>query len=601
MELGKGMDVIKRREVKVSLYTKLNGLIVILFIPIFLMYSYSDRVSVGVISREIQDSNFNQLSFLSSQIESRIQQMMDFSIMFSQDSTVKKFNGLSVVEDPYERMQTRYSVQEKINLQSGVQNIWPVQYSVYSRNNKDVISNAFPVATYSDAYLVKYVTNRWVHRISPTTKSEDAFYWYMTDSIGTFAKMGSSNIVIEASFSDRNIENMLVDFKSSGRGDPFFYHKGDEPLVNRTADMSLIQELKHYLDKQPLQETFNQTVKLQNKEYLVSAVISPQLGWYLVDYVPLEQILDPISVSRGMFYISMVLLLVLGFSASVLLYRHVQRPIKKLMNGMKSVRKGDFSARITMDNERNEFSFLFHRFNEMSKQIEELIENAYNEKIRAREATLKQLQAQINPHFLYNCLGFIINMAQLKDEQAVVSMAYNLSGYYRYTTRLEKQTATVKEEVQLIVNYLDIQKLRNERIHYQINIPDEMMSIPIPRLLLQPIVENAVIHGINNSYTSGEIQITGQIVDGTFTLFIDDDGEGMLPEALIELNCKMLEPLQEEMGCGLWNVSQRMVYQFGEDAFLRLLPSPLGGLRAVVKWKLPLLESDVTDRITKGD
>lgn len=237
----------------------------------------------------------------------------------------------------------------------------------------------------------------------------------------------------------------------------------------------------------------------------------------------------------------------------------------------------------------------------MSKQIEELIETAYNEKLRSREATLKQLQAQINPHFLYNCLGFIINMAQLKDEEAVVSMAYNLSGYYRYTTRLEKQTATVQEEVQLIVNYLDIQKLRNGRIHYHINIPEEMMSIRIPRLLLQPIVENAVIHGVSKSYKAGEIRITGLIVDGIFTIMIDDDGEGMVPDALVELNNKMSEPLQEEMGCGLWNVNQRMVYQFGEGSCLRFSPSSLGGLQASAVWKIPLSESRLTDQTVKGD
>ncbi|MGN7308973.1 sensor histidine kinase, partial [Bacillus subtilis] len=108
----------------------------------------------------------------------------------------------------------------------------------------------------------------------------------------------------------------------------------------------------------------------------------------------------------------------------------------------------------------------------MSHQIQDLIENVFQEKIRAKEATLKQLQAQINPHFLYNCLGYIINMAQMKDEQAVVSMAHNLSAYYRYTTRVERETSSLKEEINLLVNYFDIQKLRNGRIEYHIYIPE---------------------------------------------------------------------------------------------------------------------------------
>ena len=100
----------------------------------------------------------------------------------------------------------------------------------------------------------------------------------------------------------------------------------------------------------------------------------------------------------------------------------------------------------------------------------------------------------------------MINMAQMKDEEAVVSMGYNLSSYYRYMTRMERPMATLNEEVKLIVNYLDIQKLRNGRIHYHIDIPQDMRKLQVPRLILQPLVENAVIHGVGKSYSSGEIR-----------------------------------------------------------------------------------------------
>jgi two-component system sensor histidine kinase YesM len=548
----------------------------------------------------MQVSNFNQLTFLTSQIESQIQQIMDFSTTFLRDPSVTKFNGLSLFGDPYERMQTRYEVQEKLLLQSGVpNNTWPAQYAVFSQYNKDVISNINPSIKYSDSYLRKYMTPQWIHRKSASSHEDDAFYWYITDSIDKYSKLGVSNIIIEANFKDDNVKNMLDKFKASGRGDPFLYYEENDPIYNHSPNKSLVQDLRYYLDNQLKNDTLNQTVKLQDKKYLVTAVKLTQLNWYLVDYVPLEQILKPISFTRDLFYISLTLLLVIGFSASVLLYRHVQRPIKMLIRGVQSVRQGNFTELIST-NERNEFSFLFHRFNEMSQQIEELIDNVLDEKLRTREAILKQLQAQINPHFLYNCLGFIINMAQLKDERAVVSMAYNLSAYYRYTTRLEQQTASVQEEMQLIINYLDIQTLRNGRIHYFIDIPEDMMSYRIPRLLLQPIVENAVIHGVGKSYKSGEIRISGQIADDKFTLFIDDDGEGLLPDEMMELNNKLSKSRQDDIGCGLWNVNQRIVHQFGESSSLKLYPSPLGGLRAVLIWKLQPLQNIKTDQNEKG-
>ncbi|MDG0795000.1 histidine kinase [Cohnella ginsengisoli] len=313
---------------------------------------------------------------------------------------------------------------------------------------------------------------------------------------------------MQASFGRENIQNMLDTYKEGGQGDPLFYYKGRAPIPNRSSSAKLVTEVRSYLDGLDLGDTMQQTIRLNGDSYLVSLVKSPLLGGYLVDIAPLDQILGPISSSRNLFYLSMLLLFLFGTFISVLLYRDVQRPIAKLIGGLKQVQRGDFSARI--DAKANgEFTFLFYRFNDMSRQIESLIENVLNERMRAQEATMKQLQAQINPHFLYNCLGYMINMAQMKENDAVVAMGYNLSAYYRYITRMEKETASLAEEMKLIVNYLDIQKLRNGRIHYTIDVPEEMLAQQVPRLMLQPLVENAVIHGVGKSFAAGEIRIRG--------------------------------------------------------------------------------------------
>ncbi|MEK4509653.1 sensor histidine kinase [Paenibacillus sp. FSL K6-2524] len=571
-----------------SLFAKMNILIIVLFVPIIILYTYSNDVTFDVVSKELQTSNTKQLTFLSSQIDSRINQMMDFSLIFSKDPNVRKFNGLNIWEDRYDRMQTRYVIQEKMMLQAGVADIWPTRYAVHSQQNKDVLSNYNRPAGYDEDYLRRNMSGKWTYGDggNESTDKLKAFYWFYTDSLDQQGMLTGSNLVIEASFSYENIQNMLDSYKAGGQGDPLFYHKGDTPILNRSANKELSSELIHYLDEQSPGNTTQHVVNLDGKNYLVSSVKSSYLDWYLVDIVPLDQILGPISFSRDLFYLSMFLLFVVGISASILLYRNVQRPIKKLIKGLRRVQRGDYSVRLDTK-DHNEFSFLFHRFNDMSHQIQDLIENVFNEKIRAREATLKQLQAQINPHFLYNCLGYIINMAQMKDEEAVVSMAYNLSAYYRYTTRMERETATLKEEIQLLVNYLDIQKLRNGRIEYHIDIPMEMFTQNVPRLMLQPIVENSVIHGVGKSYTSGEIRITGEVSDGCCRVFIDDDGPGLNPDQLLVLNHKMRESLQEEMGCGLWNTNQRIIHQFGNNSYLFFKESPMGGFRTEIVWEIP--------------
>lgn len=595
MPTWKRFNFIQKRTLsRFSLFAKINLLIVVLFIPILIMYTYSNNVTYNVVSKELQVSNTKQLTFLSSQIDSRINQMMDFSLILSRDPNVRAFNGLNIWDNRYDQMQTRYIIQEKMTLQTGVTDLWPTRYAVYSQQNKEVISNYSRVGGYDEAYLKKNMSGQWTYGDHSTGSKDNlqSFYWFYTDSLAQPGMLTGSNLVIEASFSYENIQNMLDTYKKGGQGDPFLYHKGNAPILNRSVNKQLTSELIHYLDTHSPLATAQDVVELNGKKYLVSSVKSTYLDWHLVDVVPLYQILQPISLSQNLFYTCMILLLVVGISASILLYRNVQYPIKKLIKGLRRVQQGDYSVRLN-STKINEFSFLFHRFNDMSHQIQDLIENVFQEKIRAREATLKQLQAQINPHFLYNCLGYIINMAQMKDEQAVVSMAHNLSAYYRYTTRMERETASLQEEINLLINYLDIQKLRNGRIEYHIDIPEEMLVQSVPRLMLQPMVENSVIHGVGKSYSSGEIIITGEFSNEFCKIYIDDDGPGLSPEQYETLNQKMMEPLREEMGCGLWNTYQRMIHTFGNDSCLLFSRSPLGGFRTEIVWKLTNIKETI--------
>lgn len=138
-----------------SLFAKINLLIVVLFIPILIMYTYSNNVTYDVVSKELQISNTKQLTFLSSQIDSRINQMMDFSLILSRDPNVRAFNGLNMWDDRYDRMQTRYVIQEKMTLQTGVTDIWPTRYAVHSQQNKDVIANYNQTTGYDEEYLKK--------------------------------------------------------------------------------------------------------------------------------------------------------------------------------------------------------------------------------------------------------------------------------------------------------------------------------------------------------------------------------------------------------------------------------------------------------------
>jgi two-component system sensor histidine kinase YesM len=573
-------------KLKLNIFGKVIILVFVILIPVIILYGYSYYKSIGVVRKEIQISNLNRLSFFSSQLDTSVNQLSTILNTLSTDSSIIElaYSDLSLFNNYYNITTTKKILEEKLRIQSLSSN-WGNRLAVYAPGSKQFISS-----NRSEAYDMRLLHGRvspdWTYYADPDGKPQGGqFIRYITKPYFAYKDLDNALIIFEVSFPVDNIVNMLNQFKAGGKGDPFLYHPGDKPIVNGTADSKLIQELIGKFSGDPLHGKTNEIMRLDGRDYLVYSIKMNSIGWYLIDYVPLGEILSPIKSTRNLFYFSTGLLLLMGILASYLVYRHVQLPIARLIQSVKKVEQGDFSTRVSMK-WAYEFHYLFTRFNQMTEQIRQLIENVYEERIRSREATLKQLQSQINPHFLYNCLAFIKSMTQLGEKESVIAMVTSLGKYYRYTTRVENQTVTVREELDLVNSYLMIQNLQMERIQYEIEVPEQMMELPIPRLILQPIVENAVIHGIEPKRGTGRIVLTGSREKGACRIIVEDDGVGLEPEALDALVRKLPLPMDDRMGTGVWNVHQRLVHQFGSDAGLRLSRSVMGGLRVELRWSV---------------
>ena len=166
-------------------------------------------------------------------------------------------------------------------------------------------------------------------------------------------------------------------------------------------------------------------------------------------------------------------------------------------------------------------------------------------------------------------------------------MSHSLSRYFRYTTRQERELVPLPDEMEFVTHYLEIQQMRMRRLKYYLDLTEEAEGMEIPPLVIQPLVENAVLHGIEPHSSDGEIRITFRILDGMACIQVDDNGIGMNGQKLAELEARLNKPMDQEMGCGVWNVHQRMRSRYGEEAGLRFAASPQGGVRAVLYWPLP--------------
>ena len=215
--------------------------------------------------------------------------------------------------------------------------------------------------------------------------------------------------------------------------------------------------------------------------------------------------------------------------------RSVTRPIQKLCSVTQKVAEGDFTVKTKVEN-TDEISVLTQSFNDMTEEIGVLVEDIKKKQANLHIAETKLLQAQINPHFLYNTLDTIVWLAEENKKEEVVSMVTALSEFFRTTLSKGRDFITVKEEESHVESYLKIQQFRYQDImDYEINIDESMYGFVIPKLTLQPLVENALYHGVKNKRGKGMIRITGRLKGGDMIFNVIDDGKGMTEEELLEL------------------------------------------------------------------
>ena len=301
------------------------------------------------------------------------------------------------------------------------------------------------------------------------------------------------------------------------------------------------------------------------------------------------------------FFVSMIEIAVIAFVAVLLLIvfishyipLSISRPIMELVEVTQQVSQGNLQVRSHV-NTGVEAKQLSESLNTMIDKINELLEQVKKEQIRIRKAEFELLQAQINPHFLYNTLDTIIWLAESDEQKQVVHMVESLSDFFRTSLNQGKDIISIKEEIQHVRSYLEIQQMRYQDIlEYEINVPEEFYQNTIPKITVQPLVENALYHGIKNKRGKGKITVRGYREDSFFILEVRDNGIGMQPERLVQVrNALLYKQLAESKVYGLYNVNERIRLNCGEEYGLRISSTYQEG--TTVKIFLPDADSGLT-------
>ena len=337
--------------------------------------------------------------------------------------------------------------------------------------------------------------------------------------------------------------------------------------------------------------------QLNNNIYVMADLIQEYMYTYLYYEAVHLDALQSTMITNMVVLMGVVVILALGLLFFLLSYsrklsRRIVDPIDKLCERLVDIGRGGLLVCAPIQADVEEVQVLSDGIENMVGHLKRLIERNTEQEKQRRRTELALLQAQINPHFLYNTLDTIIWLIESGEISEAVKMVGSLSNYFRFSLSRGQNVITLEEEQQHIRSYLEIQQMRyRDLMEYQIDIPDELKSYTLPKLTLQPLVENALYHGIKIRRRKGLIRVTGRRQGDHLMLEVADDGCGMTPERLEEVRASLVDGRPE--GFGLRTVHQRIQILFGADYGLSLKSDPETGTVIYVKIPMQTIDKEI--------
>jgi two-component system sensor histidine kinase YesM len=371
-----------------------------------------------------------------------------------------------------------------------------------------------------------------------------------TDSPG-----GVIAVDIDAGF----FENLTENIKPGEEGSFFILDSANE-MAYTPADDVIARVKPHWFDGNSGFFTKN----INGESYQFIYFQSDYTNWKTVGVFPIEDMLAAITDFEKAMFLITVLILVAAIFLAVSMARMITKPIRELSALMKTTESGDLSVRADIKSS-DEIGMLGNSFNSMTQKMTELMELVYQEQHQKRQAELLALQAQINPHFLYNTFDTIQWMAKKYNATEVVDMIKALTTFFRIGISRGKDFISVGQEMTHVKNYLIIQSTRYEDLlTYEIIEQPGLEKFSVPKLILQPIVENAIYHGIKLKPEGGKITVSAAKDGGDIIFKVSDTGMDIRGDELEKINRNLREGKRDEEGYGIYNVNERIRLYYGE-------------------------------------
>lgn len=552
--------------------------LVIMLLPIIILDVFTNRAYSRIIEKNVNEHTGQMINQIERNIESYLQSVENIVMYISELPEVIEYIS---DEDNLDDSNLEIKLKKSLNV---YRDINPEILGILIVNTNDkYISNELEKINRdpleNEKWYIESIKNpgKAQYFSNPIGRNINSNLKHSADDVLSISKAiinDKTEEILGVILIDINLKKFEEIIKGNYIGEKGFFYILDK---NNDIVYSPVNPIIYRIKRELLNEKSDSIVKeISNESFKIMYDTSDKTGWKTIGVFSLKDILSDVSIMKNIAIIIIILTLCLAIFSAIVFTNSIVRPIKELNRLMKRAELGDLDLRFDEREFKDEFGELGHSFNHMIKEIKELIDMVYKEQRSKRKAEIKILQAQIKPHFLYNTLDTIGWMAEEYGAKDIVEIVYALTKVFRIGLNKGREVINVSEEIEHINSYMIIQKVRYEdKLDYDINYDENLKYVPMLKLTTQPIVENAIYHGIKQKRGKGNISINFTEVDNNLVIKISDNGAGIDEDKLNEINA-MLESdnissitSENGSGYGIYNVNSRIKLTYGNQYGLK--------------------------------
>lgn len=559
-----------------SILVKLILGFLLITIPLYSICIATLWISSTLITQTAQKSIEEKMFFFMRYLDKELQSVSQMLVALNNDPDISDYILLQDEKISYEKVQSENGILTKMNIIYYSSSYVDDVFILFPRNGQQLslLKRSSAIDDKGQSVVARITKSKT--RLERFAISGGLTYTIVFPDV--YSVSNQVEYILGVDINQSRILDGLKTLQSDSALNVFLVETETKNIVGNVSSITVNQSVYDSMKDKTALSMIN-AVEIEGERYLVQANSSADGVFSLISYVKEKEIQTPVFVLNRLFWIFVGCSLLFISVFSIVLFRQIQRPLNVLVHYMGEIEKGNLN--INFDQKRgDEYGYVYKQFNKMTFQLRTLIEEVLEKKIQLQQSQLRQLQSQINPHFLFNCFYIGYRMAKDGENENVANLCKYLGDYFRFVTKQAQDLIPLGDELRFTITYLNIQKIRfPTKLFFHIQEEEGVDSVLIPGLTIQTLVENSILHGFDNVEGPVNVEVNVRMVEGNVHIEVLDNGIGMTENALQELKDILNLTELDSEHCGLWNVHYRLRHNFKSQSGLLIEAREGGGLR----------------------